>query len=114
MWVKQALYIALREKCSAQSATIEWLRQDANKLNEELAILKAKILGIPPLRVPYISAAEPLMNVGGKPPRDTDDSEGPSLEDLVKGNVSMEDMGDAAAAKAGVDWDPESGQVRYN
>lgn len=113
MWVKQALYMALREKVSAQSATIEWLRQDANRLNEELAILKAKVLGIPPVRVPYISAAEPRLNLGGKP-RETEVPEGPSLEDLVKGNVSFEDMGDAAAGKAGVDWDPESGMVRYN
>lgn len=113
MWVRQATYIELRERAASRAATIEWLRQDVNRLNAELAALRAQVLGIPPTHVPFITRTEsPTSDTTRKvSPKDDD---GPSMEDLVKGNVSFEDMGDAAAGKAGVDWDPESGMVRYS
>lgn len=118
MWVKREDYILLRTQLAAQSATIEWLRNDWNRLTRENAELKDATLGIPATRrVPQIDRADPALvalpkaPTAARPGADTHDP--PSMQDLVAGNVSFEDMGDAEAVKAGADWDPDTGHVRY-
>jgi hypothetical protein len=114
MWVKATTYIELNRQLAASTATVDWMRVRINQLERRCATLEAKC-GLPPTEVPEISIHRaPLM--GERPaapntPATEDDR--PSLADLLAGNLSMEDMGDDAAAKAGIDWDPKSGLVTY-
>jgi hypothetical protein len=112
MWVKREEYIQLRANVAAQSQTIELLRVMLNEARERIAYLEGDKLGIPPVRVPVIERVDPSKihatpKVAGRVP------EAPTMQDVLSGNLSFEDMGDDEARRQGVDWDPSTGTVAY-
>jgi hypothetical protein len=117
MWVKREEYIQLRANVAAQSQTIELLRVMLNEARERIAYLEGDKLGIPPVRVPVIERVDPAATkparihatpkVAGRVP------EAPTMQDVLSGNLSFEDMGDDEARRQGVDWDPATGTVAY-
>lgn len=109
MWVKAKEYIALREQLAAQSATIEWLRQQVNQVNRRNALLEARS-GIPPVDVPVIESAEPT--VGTAVPKSGRVPEAPSMQDIFAGNLNYDDMGDERAKQLGIKHD-DAGQLQY-
>jgi len=106
MWVKSAAFIELNSRCAAQGATVEWLRIRVNQLERENAILKNQKFHLP-VDVAQIERAVAVPSTAPREP------EPPSMEDLVHGNVSMEDMGDDEAKRLGVGWDADTGKVVY-
>ena len=112
MWVKSETYITLRSQCAAQSATIEWLRQRVNQLERRNGVLEAKV-GMPPMAIPIIERAESVVAMPAAVRKERGERE-PSMQDLISGNISMEDMGDDEARRLGVGWDSETGRVKYD
>lgn len=114
MWIKTATYIALEKQVSAQSATIEWMRQRVNQLERKNALLESNA-GIPPIdvmqieRVPMDGVMAPEKPHAARPPAAREPEDGPLVE-----NADFEDMGDDRAKAEGVSWDSNTGQVSYN
>lgn len=114
MWIKQQTFErlieeraeasgrvqSLIEQVSAQKATVEWLMLRLSQVEHERAILTETFLGVK-LPVPVIkSAPSPASTI--------------TADDLLNSMPSFEDMGDDAAAAAGISWDEHSRVVYKN
>jgi hypothetical protein len=120
MWIWLKDYVAMRERIARQETTITLLQHQLNFLFRDNAVLKSKQLGIPELVVPQIEVGDPtaptpiVLPEPKRPSRvPAEDEGGPTAEDIFRGNIDMEDMGDDRAAKEGVGWDPVTGTVAY-
>jgi len=134
--VEQALNAELRVQLARVQANFDWLAAHVNELKVERAALLERLLGLqlqtvatitraptgplpgadpgyqPPahLRVPdlgdILAKARESVDAQRQPPAD------PSLVHADMAGISFEDMGDTAAAAAGIEHAPD-GTVRY-
>jgi hypothetical protein len=112
MWIKAELFerlikeraeatgvnLALERMVTSQKATIEFMALRLQQVEHERALLTEKFLGIS-LPVPVVKNMPSPASVI-------------TADDLLNSMPSFEDMGDEAAAAAGIGWDP-SGRVVY-
>jgi hypothetical protein len=102
MWVKRQVFIDLIARAASLSSTAEWLRIRVNQLERENAVLKNQKFHLP-VDVPEIERVEPPEPLPGRVGVRDAGPQPPSVQDLLVGNINMEDMGDEEARRQGIE-----------